>query len=340
MRQIRATSTVIREKMDLIFGKLKAKLDGQIVIKAYAREPEEIADFAAQLDDAHVPRVKESKLGAAFANISGAIGGVGTALVFAVGAYEVLQGRMTPGPGRLDGGPGGDGLRPGGAAGRPGLRLRADGRQRGPAGRDPRPGAGRPGARRRRSAGPWAGPAGRSEGAVEFDRVGFGYLPGEPVVWDIRLKVRPGMKVALVGPTGCGKSTLVNLLMRFYDADLGRDPARRRADPAASPRGRCGGRSAWSCKTRSSSGSAWRTTSATATPRPPTSRSRRPHARRWCTTSPWPCRKATRRSWAREDTSSARESGSGWRSPGPSAPTRPWWCSTRPPARWTPPARP
>jgi ABC-type multidrug transport system fused ATPase/permease subunit len=56
---------------------------------------------------------------------------------------------------------------------------------------------------------------------VEFDRVGFGYLPGQPVVWDIRLKVRPGQKVALVGPTGCGKSSMVNLLMRFYDPTWG-----------------------------------------------------------------------------------------------------------------------
>ena len=58
-------------------------------------------------------------------------------------------------------------------------------------------------------------------GAVEFDRVGFGYRQGEPVVWDIRLNVEPGMKVALVGPTGCGKSTLVNLLLRFYDPTWG-----------------------------------------------------------------------------------------------------------------------
>jgi ABC-type multidrug transport system fused ATPase/permease subunit len=54
-----------------------------------------------------------------------------------------------------------------------------------------------------------------------FDRVGFSYRPGEPVVWDIRLSVEPGLKVALVGPTGCGKSTLVNLLMRFYDPTWG-----------------------------------------------------------------------------------------------------------------------
>ena len=66
MMRIRSTNTVIREKMDLLFGNLKAKLDGQVVIKAYAREPEEIADFALQLDDAHVPRVRETQLGAAF----------------------------------------------------------------------------------------------------------------------------------------------------------------------------------------------------------------------------------------------------------------------------------
>ena len=46
MRRIRATNTIIREKMDVLFGNLKAKLDGSIVIKAYAREPEEIVDFA------------------------------------------------------------------------------------------------------------------------------------------------------------------------------------------------------------------------------------------------------------------------------------------------------
>ena len=97
MRRIRATNTIIREKMDVLFGNLKAKLDGSLVIKAYAREPEEIADFACQLDDAHVPRVQESQFGAAFSNISVAIGGVGTALVFAAGAWEVLQGRLTPG---------------------------------------------------------------------------------------------------------------------------------------------------------------------------------------------------------------------------------------------------
>src|SRR5262249_9706682 len=65
------------------------------------------------------------------------------------------------------------------------------------------------------------GPGGRARGAVGFGRVGFGYRQGEPVGWDIRLKGQAGMKVALAGPTGCGKSTLVNLLMRFYDPTWG-----------------------------------------------------------------------------------------------------------------------
>jgi subfamily B ATP-binding cassette protein MsbA len=57
----------------------------------------------------------------------------------------------------------------------------------------------------------------RARGLVEFDQVGFGYEPGRPVLWDVRLRVEPGQRVALVGPTGCGKTTLLNLLLRFYD---------------------------------------------------------------------------------------------------------------------------
>jgi ABC-type multidrug transport system fused ATPase/permease subunit len=214
MRRIRASSVTIRSKMDSLFGHLKEKIDGTLVIKAYAQEPAEEKGFAAQLADVHVPRVLESRLSAAFSNISGAISGIGTAAVFTAAAIEVLQGRMTPGA----------------AVSTAALAALLFG----PIGRladlayvfeqastsvdrlgellDLEPDVAEPSAPL---------PIGRARGEVEFDRVGFGYQTGSPVVWDVRLRVEPGMKVALVGPTGCGKSTLMNLLMRFYDPTWG-----------------------------------------------------------------------------------------------------------------------
>ena len=58
-------------------------------------------------------------------------------------------------------------------------------------------------------------------GAVDFKNVDFTYIPGLPLMEDVSFKVKPGQRVAIVGPTGCGKTTLINLLMRFYDVDSG-----------------------------------------------------------------------------------------------------------------------
>ncbi|MBR3248827.1 ABC transporter ATP-binding protein [Candidatus Saccharibacteria bacterium] len=58
-------------------------------------------------------------------------------------------------------------------------------------------------------------------GAVEFHDVNFGYFEDKPVIQNFSVKVEPGMKVAIVGPTGAGKTTLINLLMRFYDPTSG-----------------------------------------------------------------------------------------------------------------------
>ena len=59
-------------------------------------------------------------------------------------------------------------------------------------------------------------------GEVEFEHVNFGYVPGRTIIHDFSAVIRPGMKVAIVGPTGAGKTTLVNLLMRFYELNGGR----------------------------------------------------------------------------------------------------------------------
>ena len=61
----------------------------------------------------------------------------------------------------------------------------------------------------------------RVAGEVQFDHVTFSYIPGVPVLQDISLHARPGERIALVGHTGAGKTTLVNLLSRFYDIDEG-----------------------------------------------------------------------------------------------------------------------
>jgi len=60
-----------------------------------------------------------------------------------------------------------------------------------------------------------------SEGRVEFKHVAFGYVPDKLLMTDVNISVKPGQKVAIVGPTGAGKTTLINLLMRFYEINSG-----------------------------------------------------------------------------------------------------------------------
>ena len=62
---------------------------------------------------------------------------------------------------------------------------------------------------------------GEVDGKVEADRVWFSYLPDRKLIEDFSISVAPGQRIAIVGPTGCGKTTIINLLMRFYDVDKG-----------------------------------------------------------------------------------------------------------------------
>ena len=210
MTQIRATNQVIREKMDILFGHLKEKLDGVVVVKSHARESAEVTGFIAELEDAHGPRVQEVRLRTAFGNLSAAISGLGTASVFGAGAFEVIHGRMTPGEvistaalaGMLFG---------------PIARLAdlayvfeqasASVDRLGEI-LDLTPEVAEPLNPRHLD---------HIQGQVEFDHVSFAYGSGPQVLNEFDLRIPPGQKVALVGPTGCGKTTIVSLLLRFYD---------------------------------------------------------------------------------------------------------------------------
>ena len=60
-----------------------------------------------------------------------------------------------------------------------------------------------------------------ADGRVELEHVHFSYQPETPLIEDLNLEVKPGQRIAIVGPTGCGKTTIINLLMRFYDVAQG-----------------------------------------------------------------------------------------------------------------------
>lgn len=59
------------------------------------------------------------------------------------------------------------------------------------------------------------------KGRVDLENVSFSYVPSRPLIEGLSLSVKPGQRIAIVGPTGCGKTTFINLLMRFYDVDSG-----------------------------------------------------------------------------------------------------------------------
>ena len=107
-------------------------------------------------------------------------------------------------------------------------------------------------------------------GAVEFQHVHFGYSPDKIIINDFSRRVEPGQKIAIVGPTGAGKTTMVKLLMRFYDVNSGAilvDGHDIREFTRARPAQAC---SAWCCRTPGcTTARSWRT-SATAAWTPPT----------------------------------------------------------------------
>ena len=103
---------------------------------------------------------------------------------------------------------------------------------------------------------PWHGrrtrrtrsPSARADGSVEIRDVAFSYRQDVPLIENLNLAAQPGQRIAIVGPTGCGKTTIINLLMRFYDVNRGeiRVSGRRRALPPARQFARA--TTAWCCR--------------------------------------------------------------------------------------------
>lgn len=214
MKKIRATNKVIREKMDVLFGHLKEKLDGVVVVKSHAQEAAEVSGFVTELEDVHDPRVAEVRLRNAFGNISAAISGLGTAAIFGAGSLEVLNGRMTPGEVISTAALAGMLFGPiarladlayvfeqaGASIDRVGEIL------------DLKPEVAEP---------ELPVQLDYIRGEVRYDAVKFAYGEGPTVLDGIDLEIGPGQKVALVGHTGCGKTTMISLLLRFYDVTSG-----------------------------------------------------------------------------------------------------------------------
>jgi subfamily B ATP-binding cassette protein MsbA len=214
LKRIRALSVQLREKWDALIGALQEKIAGITVVKAFNREEFEVEHFMATVQDNFTLGMTQAKLNRILGLFVTIISAGGTGLIYWYGAILVLQRQLQPGEliafvgyiGYLYG---------------PALRLVDFNIQAQWAGAaidrvfetlDTRPEI---------MDAPDAVAIPEMRGAVEFRNVSFGYDPEKPVLHNLNLSVEPGEMIAIVGPSGAGKTTMVNLVARFYDVTDG-----------------------------------------------------------------------------------------------------------------------
>ena len=184
------------------------------VVKAFGREEHEQSRFAQQSHVSMTARVKLSMLEGAYGIVSNILTATGTAVVLYLGVHSVLAQRLTTGElliimaylGQLYGPLTAIGdriiaLQPAKASLKRALELL-----------DEAPDV---------AEHPQAQPLTRAKGAVEFQGVSFGYKREQPILHDVSFAIPAGTRLGIAGKTGAGKSTLVSLLMRFYDPNTG-----------------------------------------------------------------------------------------------------------------------
>lgn len=213
--KIRGRNVTVRRKMDQVANELLERISGTKTVRAFAKEQFETSEFLTQTRSAMGVSIEGAVLSTSFWSVSEMINGIGATIVYCMGCYYVIEGRMTYGEilvfmtyiWRVLG---------------PALRFTTLSNEieqalvsadrvfevldAEPEIKDAQDATVLPPVR----------------GDVVFDHVCFEYVEGEPVIEDINLHVPAGCTVALVGHTGCGKTTVTSLLLRFYDVKSGR----------------------------------------------------------------------------------------------------------------------
>ena len=214
-RRIRRSWTVYREREAEIYTHAEQTLGAIRVVQAYAREGYELERFTVRADQSRAAMIELITLKMVFGLIVDLILALGLALVTYVAARHALDGRITAGEALVFLAYAGSLYGPFSELAGTFTELQAAAAS---ADRifevlDEPHAVDDPKAR---------APRERATGEVRFEAVDFAYSDGDPVLHGISLVGRPGQLVALVGPTGAGKSTIVSLLLRLYDPSAGR----------------------------------------------------------------------------------------------------------------------